>query len=282
MDRSGSGIRLSVLMSTCNRAATLPRAIESVLAQKGADFELIIVDDHSTDQTPEILAEWTRDERVCSVRNVKNLGLPASLNRAASLANGAFLARIDDDDYWTDEHKLRQQLAWMDSHPEDVLLGTAYIDERGRASANPLSDNEIRRQMLFRCPFCHSSVMMRRTAFEKVSGYDETLPYAEDWDLWFRLGKQGGMANLSAVTLVKEPGENNLSQQFFHRQLAMAQDFAGRYASDYPRAGRAAMVHRFNRLFFQVIPVNSALHRGMGSVFRKLFQLDSSDRNGKT
>lgn len=268
-------------MSTRNRAATLPRAIESVLAQQDAHFELIIIDDHSLDQTPETLARWAADERVTCLRNDKNLGLPASLNRAASLARGEFLARIDDDDHWTDQRKLNQQLDWMESHPDGVLLGTAYVDEQGREIINPLSDAEIRQQMLFRCPFCHSSVVMRRSGFDAVSGYDESLPYAEDWDLWLRLGARGVMGNLDAVTLVKEPGENNLSQRFFHRQLAMAQDFVRRYGSDYPQAGKASALHRFNRLFFRLVPVNSGLHRGMGRLFRRVFQLESAARKGK-
>jgi glycosyltransferase involved in cell wall biosynthesis len=268
-------------MSTFNRAGTLARAVESVLAQEDASLQLLIVDDHSSDGTAELLGRWQDDGRVVTVRNTQNLGLPASLNRAAALSRGEFLARLDDDDYWTDTRKLSKQLAWMDSRPDGVLLGTAYVDEQGRASENPLTDEAIRGQLLFRCPFCHSSVLMRRAAFEAVAGYDESLPYAEDWDLWLRLGAQGAMGNLDAVTLVKEPGDNTMSRRFFHRQLAMAQGFAERYGADYPGARRAAALHRFNRLFFSIVPVNSALHRGMGKAFRKAFQLESADRNGK-
>ncbi len=274
-----SAVRVSVLMSTYNRAGTLARAVESVLAQKDAPLELLIVDDHSSDGTAELLARWQDDGRVVAVRNEQNLGLPASLNRAASLARGEFLARLDDDDYWTDTRKLSG--SWPGTAgPDGVLLGTAYIDEQGRASVNPLSDEDIRGQLLFRCPFCHSSVLMRRAAFEAVAGYDESLPYAEDWDLWLRLGAQGAMGNLDAVTLVKEPGDNTMSRRFFHRQLAMAQGFAERYGADYPGARRAAALHRFNRLFFSVVPVNSALHQAMGKAFRRLFQLENADRKG--
>lgn len=272
--------RVAVLLSTYNRAATVSRAIESVLAQQEVALEVVIIDDHSSDNTTQILARWQSDDRVRCFRNAHNLGLPSSLNYAASLADSEFLARIDDDDYWTDKHKLKKQLDWMNQHAAGVILGTAYVDEQGRATENPLSDAQIRSQMLFRCPFCHSSVLMRRTAFDAVNGYDETLSYAEDWDLWLRLGTRGVMGNLADSTLVKEPGENNLSQRFFHRQLKMAQGFVARYGDEYPGAARAGVLHRFNLLFFRLVPVNGKLHRGMGKVFRRVFQLGSSERNG--
>ena len=275
-------MNVSVLMSTRNRSATLSRAIESVLCQQGVRVELVIVDDHSSDETPDILARWRDDQRVICIHNAENLGLSASLNRAARRAGAGFLARIDDDDYWTDDKKLKRQLAWMDAHPDGVLVGTAYIDEQGRVSTNPLGDAEIRKQMLFRCAFCHSSTLIRRTAFETASGYDEALPYAEDWDLWARLGMQGVLGNLARVTLIKEPGENNLSQRYFQRQLQMAQNLAERYAGAYPGARRAVMLHRFSRVFFRVVPLNNVIHRGMSKLFRWVFQLGSSDSSGKT
>ncbi len=269
-------------MSTRNRSTTLSRAIESVLNQQDVSVELIIVDDHSSDQTRDVLVNWRDDQRVICMHNAENLGLSASLNRAARRASGEYLARIDDDDYWTDNTKLRQQLAWMEAHPDGVLLGTAYIDEQGRESTNPLSDTEIRKQMLFRCPFCHSSTLIRRTAFEAASGYNESLPYAEDWDLWARLGKRGVLGNLDQVTLIKEAGESTLSQRYFQRQLRMAQNLAEQYAGAYPGASRAVMFHRFSRVFFGLVPLNSAIHRGMSKLFRRVFQLGSSASSGKT
>lgn len=270
---------VSVILATHNRAATLDAAIESVLDQTLADLELVVVDDASEDDTPQRLARWVeRDARVKVLRNGENRGLPASLNRGISEARAPLLARIDDDDRWTDRDKLAAQLRWMRDHPDTVLLGTAYVDEWGRRTANPVEDGAIRRQMLSRCPFCHPSVVMRAETVRAVGGYDETLPYAEDWELWLRLGRVGGLANLASVTLVKARGDDTLSERYFQRQLAMASGFAKRFAADYPRAMRARAFHGFNRLFFRLVPAGGRLHRGMGRVFRRVFRQGEAGR----
>lgn len=268
--------QVSVLLSTYNRAGALPAAIDSVLAQQGVELELLVVDDCSTDGTAETLKSWSDDGRVRLLRNAENLGLPASLNRAVRAASAPLLARIDDDDRWQDRFKLQRQLDWMAKHPDTVLLGTAYVDEWGRVSHNPISDEAIRRQMLLRCPFCHSSVVLRTAAVLDAGAYDESLPYAEDWDLWLRLGRVGKLANLEEVTLLKEQGENTLSERFFLRQLAMASDFATRYGKDYPGAFKARTMHAFNRFFFRVFPAGGRVHKAMGSAYRRVFRINGA------
>ncbi len=266
---------VSVILSTRNRAATLGHAIDSVFQQTHDRVELVVVDDASDDETPRLLAERSDDVRLRCLRNEENRGLPASLNRGIALARGSYIARIDDDDHWTDPGKLAAQLAWMEAHPEGVLVGTAYVDEWGRKTVNPLSDRDIRRQMLMRCPFCHSSVLMRAEAVAQAGGYDATLPYAEDWELWMRLGRLGELGNLDRVTLVKARGDDTLSERYFQRQLAMASRFAAQHADGYPRAFRARAMHAFNRGFFAVFPAGGRAHAAMSRWFRRVFRLEA-------
>ena len=269
---------ISVVLATRNRSGLVGRAVDSVLSQRGVDLELLVIDDASEDTTADELARWRDDGRVRVVRNDRRRGLPASLNRGIGLARGAFIARIDDDDVWTDERKLDAQLDWMRAHPDTVLLGTAYVDEWGRETRNPSDDAAIRRQMLLRCPFCHSSVLFSTAAFRAAGGYDETLDYAEDWELWMRLGREGRLANLDRVCLVKAAGEDTLSARHFERQLRSAGTLAARHAAHYPGRWRARGLHAFNRAFFRVFPAGGRVHGWMGGAFRQFFRLGDRAR----
>ncbi|KAA9133362.1 glycosyltransferase [Marinihelvus fidelis] len=264
---------VTVVMATLNRASRVRTAVDSVLAQDYPAFELVIVNDGSTDPTAEVLSGLAGDPRVRVVTHEKNQGLPASLNRGIATGHGDLIARIDDDDTWVNPTKLTQQVGLFSQQPRLGLVGTAYVDEQGEGATNPLSDGAIRAQMLFRCPFCHSSVMMRRTAFEQAGGYDESLPYAEDWDLWLRIGRDWDLANQPDVMVARHRGESTLSEQYFERQLGMASGFAGRYASDYPRATLARLYHAGSRGFFRCFPVGGSMHRGMQKLFSRAFSL---------
>jgi glycosyltransferase involved in cell wall biosynthesis len=269
--------RVSVILATRNRADRVGRAIESVLSQRDVDLELILVNDASEDDTAAVLAGWCGDDRVRVVENARRRGLPASLNRGLSRARGEFIARIDDDDVWNDPDKLAEQLAWMRRHPDTVLLGTGYVDEWGRETRNPADDEAIRRQMLMRCPFCHSSVLFTAAAVRAAGGYDETLDYAEDWELWMRLGTRGRLANLERICLVKSAGEDTLSARHFDRQLRSAGALSARHAAHYPGRHRARALHAFNRWFFSVFPAGGKVHGLMGGAFRRVFGLGRED-----
>jgi glycosyltransferase involved in cell wall biosynthesis len=267
-------VQVSVLLSTKDRADSLGAAVESVLAQEGIAFELIIVDDGSTDHTGEVLETFSGDQRIRVLRNPKSQGLPAALNRAAAEAHGALLARIDDDDCWIRKDKLVRQLAAFERDPELVLLGTGYVDEWGREILNPADDRDIRRQMLFRCPFCHPSVMMRTSAFRASGGYDETLSYGEDWELWLRLGATGSLANLELLAVRKAGGTETLSARNFGRQLHLAEALAEKHQAAYPGALRALWMHRFSRWFFDRFPVGGRVHLALSRAYRGVFSLE--------
>jgi glycosyltransferase involved in cell wall biosynthesis len=192
-------------MSVHNGAPWVRDAVASVLAQTAGDLELIVIDDGSTDATPELLAA-VRDSRVHAERRARG-GLTHALNRALALARAPLVARLDADDLALPE-RLARQRAFLDAHPDIGLLGTGAreVDEGGREVAlirPPEGDATIRRALIRRNPFVHSSVMMRRAVVERAGGYDETLEVAQDYDLWMRMSGLARLANLPEPLVVR-------------------------------------------------------------------------------
>jgi glycosyltransferase involved in cell wall biosynthesis len=196
---------VSVVMSVRNGAPWVRDAVASVLDQTMSDLELIVIDDGSTDSTASLLAA-VRDPRLRVEREPPS-GLTASLNRALGLAQAPLVARLDADDVALPE-RLACQRAFLDAHPEVGLLGTAAreVDASGRELGvvrPPEDDAAIRRALIRRNPFVHSSVMMRRRTLEEAGRYDERLPVAQDYDLWMRMSQITRLANLSAPLVVR-------------------------------------------------------------------------------
>ena len=196
---------VSVLMSVHNGAPWVGDAVASVLAQTAGDLELIVIDDGSTDTTREILAR-ARDPRV-RVEHQTRAGLTRALNHALALARAPLVARLDADDLALPE-RLERQLAFLAAHAEVGLLGTGAreVDEGGREVAvirPPADDGALRRMLIRRNPFVHSSVVMRRSVVERAGGYDERLPVAQDYDLWMRMSGLAGLANLPEPLVVR-------------------------------------------------------------------------------
>lgn len=196
---------VSVLMPVHNGAPWVRDAVESILTQTLEDLELIVIDDGSTDATPELLG-CVRDPRL-RVERRGRAGLTRALNLALGLARGALIARLDADDAALRE-RLERQRAFLDAHADVGLLGTGAreVDEAGRTVREvrpPADDAAIRRALIRRNPFVHSSVMMRRSVLERVGGYDEALPVAQDYDLWMRMGRVTRLANLPEALVLR-------------------------------------------------------------------------------
>jgi glycosyltransferase involved in cell wall biosynthesis len=185
-------------MSVYNGAPWVREAVESVLTQTASDLELIVVDDGSTDATPELLGA-IRDARL-RVERQSRAGLTRSLNSALRLASAPLVARMDADDVSLPE-RFARQLDFLERHPEVGLLGTGCheISPSGevlRTIIPPADDSAIRRALIRRNPFVHSSVVMRRAALEVAGDYDEGLLVAQDYDLWIRMSRVTRLANL--------------------------------------------------------------------------------------
>ena len=199
------GPAVSVLMGVHNGAPWVARAVESVLGQTLADLELIVVDDGSTDATPALLAA-VPDPRLIVERQAR-AGLARALNRALARARAPLIARLDADDVAL-PLRLERQAAFLAAHSEVGLLGTAarVVDEDGREVGvirPPEDDGALRRALIRRNPFVHSSITLRRALALQAGGYDASFPVAQDYDLWLRLAAITAMANLAEPLVIR-------------------------------------------------------------------------------
>ena len=204
---------VSVLMSVYNGSPFVAEAVASVLAQTAGDLELIVVDDGSTDATPELLAA-VADARLRVHRQART-GLTRALNRALGFARAELVARLDADDVALPERFARQR-AYLAAHPEVGVLGTAAreVDPAGalvRLVQPPPDDAALRRALIRANPIVHSSVMLRRELLARAGGYDEALAVAQDYELWMRLARLTRLASLADVLVVRRLGEERVS-----------------------------------------------------------------------
>ena len=181
-----SGPRVSVLLPVRDGARFLREALDSVLAQTLTDFELLVVDDGSTDQTPQILAS-VRDERMRVIRQ-EPLGLVAALNRAVAEARAPLLARMDADDVSLPD-RLDRQVAYLDARPDVALVVVGTEASGGTRIVLPDDDAALRRRLLLRNPFAHGAVAVRAEAVAHAGGYRADYGANEDYDLWRRIAR---------------------------------------------------------------------------------------------
>jgi len=182
---------VSIIMPVYNEEASIKKAIKTVIDQTYKKFELIVIDDGSTDGTSNIVKTLQElDERIIYLRNEENRGTTYSLNRGLRKASGEYIARIDGDD-WYHPRKLELQVKFLEGRSEYGIVGTFYIlvDESGRAVKVrlPVTHSEIMKRMAYRNAFAHSSIMVRRSVLDMVGYYDERYEYAQDYDLYFRI-----------------------------------------------------------------------------------------------
>ncbi|MFH1171538.1 MAG: glycosyltransferase [bacterium] len=195
---------ISVVLTTYNGERYLGQTLDSILNQTFREYELIIVDDASTDSTPSILHDaGGKDPRIVLVRNEKNLGGTASLNRGLERARGRYIAIMDHDDISLPE-RLQKEFAFLEDHPDIFLVGTRanIIDERGKivsTSKTPTDPEALARILRKRNPFYHPSIMFRNNGTVR---YREKIRYVMDYDLYLRLlTERKRLANLPDVLL---------------------------------------------------------------------------------
>lgn len=203
---------VSVILSVRNGEPYLKQAVDSILAQSFEDFELIIVDNHSTDDSPHIVESYD-DERIILTRPEDPLHLAQALNYAASMARGEFVARMDADDV-SHPSRFEKQVAYLQEHPEVGILGAQIcpIDEDGAPITRgqydkPESHADIACSLFFGCALWHPTVMLRKSVIDELGWYSSPViagreEYStEDYDLWCRAIAHTQIHNLAEELL---------------------------------------------------------------------------------
>lgn len=194
-------MKVTVLIPVYNGAPYLVQSVDSVLRQDFGDFEVLLIDDCSKDESAKVIAQCAaRDARIRPIYHTVNLGLAGTLNEGLELAKGEYVARLDQDDEALPD-RLSQQISFLDAHPEVLVVGgqarnmgaTPALDRPVRLLTSPA---EIRSQLPKHNCLYHPAVMLRREKVIAAGGYRKEFRNAEDYDLWLRLSRRGDLANL--------------------------------------------------------------------------------------
>lgn len=231
----GAAPVVSILMPVYNAERYLDDALQSIFAQTLNDFELIVIDDASTDGSLNILNSYT-DLRLRVVRHKSNMGIVDALNNGLKEARGEYFARIDADDIAHPE-RLQMQLDYLNQNPQVGIVGSwihGFGDVRREyVHRYPVTDDHIKASLLFESPFAHPTVMIRRAALERLDQYySPNFPYVEDWELWTRLIRSGEASNIPKPLLKYRIHAKSSSQQFTQLQCASKLKLLQRIYSD--------------------------------------------------
>ena len=217
---------ISVVMPVWNGEHHLREAVESILEQTFPDFELLILDDGSTDATPAILDEYAgRDERVRVIK-LDHEGIVVALNRGVAEARTEWIARMDCDDI-AHPKRLELQLKALEAHPSAILCYTdvTSFNEAGHRYAArrlPMSEALLKTYLCYSPPFVHPTVVFAKSAFESVGGYLQEERHAEDFGLWGRLITEGEFIGIREPLLKFRIHQDSISKQKADTQLKIA------------------------------------------------------------
>lgn len=231
---------VSVVMSVYNGAEFLHSAIESILGQTFRDFEFIIIDDGSTDESSQIIKSY-EDERINLITQ-SNHGLVYSLNKGIGLANGEYIARMDADDISVPT-RFEKQIAVAKKIKADLIgCSFVYLDQYNRpliAQAVDPHDRNLKRALYAGNPFAHGSTLIKREAITSVGGYSDDVGPAEDYDLWLRLAPNHTFAAPKEILYKWRMNPGGISYTSSASQVACANNLRLSYARSHPMAALA-------------------------------------------
>ena len=214
---------VSVIMPAFNAEEYLREAIESILSQTFRNFEFIIVDDGSTDNTKKVLKKYqSKDKRIRVITNSRQEGLAIASNTGVAAGRGKYIARMDADD-WAYPNRLKQQVEYLDKHKDVAILGgvievcDAQLNVKNERHYY-LNDIDIRRKLFRYSPFSHPSIMMRAKLLRAAGGYDPYHIAASDYDMYFRIGRYGKFAALPHKLLKHRVHHHSISQVHARKQ----------------------------------------------------------------
>jgi glycosyltransferase involved in cell wall biosynthesis len=234
--------KVSVVIPTYNRPSMLKEAVDSVLTQDFEDFELIVVDDGSTDGTAEEIERY--GGRVKLIQHSENRGVSAARNKGLLHARGKYIAFLDSDDLWV-KGKLKIQVTFLDDNPHYPLCYTDEVWIRKGRRVNPKVKHAKYSGWIFEkclplCTISPSSAMMRKTLFSKVGLFDEALPVCEDYDFWLRVSARFPIFFINRKLIIKRGGHpDQLSQRSWgndrYRVIALEKLLSEPYLSEEER-----------------------------------------------
>lgn len=202
-----------MVMPLFNADKYVGEAVESILSQSYTQFELIIVNDASTDKSADCVTQIL-DRRIVFVENEKNLGIVASRNRGLALAKGKYIAILDSDDIALPD-RLEKQVAFLEDHPDYGICGSYYhvINSTGKKILSfkvPVSSADNKTFLLFNVPFCHSTIMMPAVLAKRFA-YKDGFDIIEDYEIAHRIAKEYKIGNLPKYTTLYRVHGNNIS-----------------------------------------------------------------------
>ena len=203
-------------MSSYDGSQYLRTAVESVLSQTFSDFEFLIIDDASKDDTLALFKEYQKkDNRIQIVENKTNQGLTKNLNTLIKMSKGEYLARFDDDDV-SFPQRFAAQAQYLDAHPECALVGSwaEIINENGdviRTVKYPTEPAVLKKDLIKYNPFFHPAIMMRKDAVDAIGDYDEHFRYAQDYELYLRLSKKYAIANVGEILIQYRENKSSIT-----------------------------------------------------------------------
>jgi glycosyltransferase involved in cell wall biosynthesis len=209
--------KVSVIVPTYNRASRLEEALNSIVCQTYKDFELIVVDDGSTDNTSKVIRSLSGAQYLAMA---KNSGVSKARNLGLATAKGKFICFLDSDDLW-DVNKLKIQVDWMENNTNSQVCYTDEIWIRYGFRVNPMNKHlkhtgDIFRYCLALCIVSPSSVMLRANLFDEIGSFDESLPVCEDYDLWLRIAVKYAFHFIEKPLIIKHGGHSDqLSRKYW-------------------------------------------------------------------
>ncbi len=206
---------ISVLLPVYNSEAYLSDAIESILSQTFINFELIILNDGSTDNSEAVISEF-KDHRIIYIHSVTNEGLINTLNKGIDLCRGKYIARMDADDVSAAE-RLQLQYDLMENNPDVIVCGTGIINFDINKKEDVVNvyenDTDLKVELIFSCPFAHPTVLIRTDIIHnRKIRYNQDFKFAEDYELWTRLCNEGKMRNINLPLLRYRKHANQVSE----------------------------------------------------------------------
>ena len=208
---------VSVLMPVYNGEAFLREAIESILNQSYQNFEFLIVNDGSSDQSEEIIKSYS-DSRIKYICNPENLGLIATLNLGIELSQGAYIVRMDADDISLPQ-RIEKQVGWMEAHPDYGLMGSWFEDFNGKSTLRLVkyssNDTHIRIRHLYQTHIAHPTAVLRKSILDKHRlRFDSNFVHGEDYAFWVQMSAFCKMSNYPEMLVRKRDHAQNVSNKY--------------------------------------------------------------------